>query len=78
MLKKFLWNSFLLDMLPEILEGVDEIRSFQVFCKKVFCQKGVLNNFRKFSEKRLYLSLFFNNVASWRPELYPKTLLKKT
>ena len=41
---------------------------------EVFCKKGVLVNFVKFTGKHLRLSLFFNNVAGLRPA----TLLKKT
>ena len=40
---------------------------------EVFCKKGVLRNFSKFTGKHLCQSLFFNKVASLRP----KTLLKK-
>ena len=39
----------------------------------VFCQKGVLENFSKFTGKHLHQSLFFNKVAGPRPA----TLLKK-
>ena len=40
---------------------------------EVFCKKGVLRNFAKFTGKRLCQSLFFNKVAGLRPA----TLLKK-
>ena len=40
---------------------------------EVFCKKGVLRNFAKFTGKRLYQSLFFKKVAGFRPI----TLLKK-
>ena len=33
----------------------------------MFCKKGDLENFAKFTEKHLYQSLFFNNVAGLRP-----------
>ena len=33
---------------------------------EVFCKKGVLRNFRKFTGKHLCQSLFFNNVAGLR------------
>ena len=33
-------------------------------CPEVFCKKGVLRNFTKFTGKHLCLSLFFNKVAS--------------
>ena len=40
---------------------------------EVFCKKGVLRNFAKFTGKHLCQSLFFNKVAGLRPA----TLLKK-
>ena len=40
---------------------------------EVFCKKGVLKNFTRFTGKYLYQSLFYNKVASLRPA----TLLKK-
>ena len=40
---------------------------------EVFCKKGVLRNFTKFSGKHLCQNLFFNKVAGLRPA----TLLKK-
>ena len=40
---------------------------------EVFCRKGVLRNFAKFTGKHLCHSLFFNKVAGLRPA----TLLKK-
>ena len=40
---------------------------------RVFCKKGVLRNCPKITRKHLWQSLFFNKVASLRPE----TLLKK-
>ena len=30
---------------------------------EVFCKKGVLRNFAKFTEKHMYQSFFFNKVA---------------
>ena len=52
----------------------------RISCPEVFCKKGVLSNFEKFTGKRLCqsllfnkVSLFFNKVAGHRPE----TLLKK-
>ena len=41
--------------------------------REVFCKKGVLENFTKFTEKHLCQSLLFNKVAGLRPA----TLLKK-
>ena len=40
---------------------------------EVFCKKGALRNFAKFTGKHLCQSLFFNKVAGLRPA----TLLKK-
>ena len=40
---------------------------------EVFCKKGVLRNFTKFTVKHMCQSLFFNKVAGLRPA----TLLKK-
>ena len=40
---------------------------------EVFCKKGVLRNFAKFTGKHLWRSLFFNKV----PGLTPATLLAK-
>ena len=34
---------------------------------EVFCRKGVLRNFAKFTGKQLCQSLFFNKVAGLRP-----------
>ena len=42
-------------------------------CSEVFCWKGVLRNFEKFTGKHLCYSLFFNKVAGLRVA----TLLKK-
>ena len=39
----------------------------------MFCKKGVLRNFAKFTRKHLRQSIFFNKVA----DLRPATLLKK-
>ena len=35
-------------------------------CPEVFCKKGVLSNFAKFTGKNLCQSLFFNKVAGLR------------
>ena len=40
---------------------------------EMFCKKGVLRNFAKFTGKHLRQSLFFNKVEGFRPA----TLLKK-
>ena len=41
-------------------------------CSKVFCKKGVLTNFTKFTRKQLWQSLFFNKVAGLILQLYEK------
>ena len=46
---------------------------FQKQPPEVFCEKGVLRNFAKFTGKRLCESLFFNKVTGLRPAI----LLKK-
>ena len=45
----------------------------------VFCKKGALRNFAKFTGKHLCQSLNFNKVAGWGLQLYkqPGTFLKK-
>ena len=40
---------------------------------EVFCKKGALRNFAKFTEKHLCRSLVFNKIAG----LSPATLLKR-
>ena len=51
--------------------------NFTKFCRnsrhEVFCKKGALGNFAKFTGKHLRQSLFFNKVAGLRPA----TLLKR-
>ena len=46
---------------------------FRSSLPEVFCRKGVLKNFAKFTEKHQCQSLFFNKVAGLRPA----TLLEK-
>ena len=41
--------------------------SFRSSRLEVFCKKGVLSNFAKFTGKRLCQSLFYNEVAGLRP-----------
>ena len=43
-----------------------EVPLFRSSCPEVFCKKGVLNNFAKFTGKHLCQSLFFNKVANLR------------
>ena len=38
----------------------------------MFCKKGVLRNFAKFTGKHLFQSLFFNKLAGLRPETFFK------
>ena len=42
---------------------------------EIFCKKGVLRNFAKFTRKHLCESLFFNNVAYLSLQLYLKKRL---
>ena len=42
---------------------------------EVFCKKGVLRNFEKFTGKHLCQSLLFNKVAGIRPVTLPKERL---
>ena len=42
---------------------------------EVFCKKGILKNFTKFTGKHLCQSLFFNKVAGLRPATLSKTRL---
>ena len=43
---------------------------------EVFCEKGVVRNFAKFTGKHLCQAFFFNKVAGLRPQL--ATLLKES
>ena len=44
-------------------------------CPEVFCKKGVLTNFTKFTGKHLCQSLFFNKVSDLRPAaLFKKSM----
>ena len=55
------------------LEKLGEHASSGSSRPEVFCKKGVLRNFTKFTGKHMCQSLFFNKVAGLRPA----TLLKK-
>ena len=46
-------------------KGLIQIRSIR---PEVFCKKGVLRNFAKFTGKHLRQSLFFNKVEGLRAE----------
>ena len=43
-------------------------------CPEVFCKKGVLRNFAKFTGKHLYQRLFFNKVAGLACNFIKKNL----
>ena len=66
-----LLHLFVLEPLLLIVLAFDEI--FRSSRPEVFCKKGVLRNFVKFTGKDLCQSLFFNKVAGLRPA----TLLKE-
>ena len=51
---------------------------FRSSCSKVFCKKGLLRNYVKFTGKHLYQSLFFNKVTGLKPATLSKQRLKKT
>ena len=51
----------------------DKLKPYRSSSLEVFCKKGVLRNFIKFTGKQLCQSLFFNKIAG----LSPATLLKK-
>ena len=42
----------------------------------MFCKQGIIKYFRKFSEKHLFQSLFFNKVAGLRPAALLKNRLR--
>ena len=45
---------------------------------KVFCTKGVLRNFSKFTGKYLCQGLFFNKIADLRPKISNNTFSYRT
>ena len=45
---------------------------------EVFCKKGVLRNFAKFTGKHLCQSLFFNKVTGLRPTTFSNEIFKNT
>ena len=72
----FIWKSFIDDKSSIKLSMITMITSMtnsRSSCPEVFCKKGVLTNFAKFTGKHLCQRLFFNKVAGLRPS----TLLKK-
>ena len=73
------------DFIEPVLQGsrpgaeagqkVEQSRAFKSSRPEVFCKKGVLKNFVKFTEKHLCWSLFFNKVTGLRTEsLFKKGL----
>ena len=60
-------------MLPFLFLEIKQKVNYRSIRSKVFCKKGVLRYFTKFTGKHLCQSLFFNEVAG----LSPATLLKK-
>ena len=46
--------------------------TFRSIRPELFCKKGVLRNFAKFTEKHLCQSLFFNKVAGLPPNMQSK------
>ena len=44
---------------------------------EVFCKKGVLRNFAKFTEKQLYQRPFFNKVAGLRRQNFMHIIEQK-
>ena len=49
------------------LEGCFKLLTIRSSCPEVFCKKGVLRYFAKFTGKHLHQSFFFNKVAGLRP-----------
>ena len=45
---------------------------FKSSCTEVFCKRGVLRDFAKFTEKQLCQSLFINKVTDQGWQLYSK------
>ena len=54
-------------------KGIFSVTLYRSSRPEVFCKKGVLENFAKFTGKQLSQSLFFNKVA----DLRPATVLKR-
>ena len=57
-----------------IAEKINSRRKYRGTHAEVFCNKGVLRNFAKFTGKHLCESLVFNKVAGLRPTLLKKRL----
>ena len=69
----FLCLTYSSSSLSDSDDGSESLLSHRKQPPGVFCRKGVLRNFTKFTGKHLCQSLFFDKVASLRPA----TLLKK-
>ena len=67
-----LWN-FPLGATDKYLDTKNVMPKYRSSRPEVFCRRGILRNFAKFTGKNLCQSLFFNKVA----DLRPATLLKK-
>ena len=67
----------LLICFPKVIQQIAVYDVFLIIdrssCPEVFCKKGFLESFTKFTGKHLCQSLFFNKDA----DLRPATLLKK-
>ena len=59
----------------EVIVYVYEVFKFQKQPLEVFCKKGVLRNFTKFTGKHQCKSLIFNKVTGLRPATLLKTRL---
>ena len=53
----------------------DKLKPYRSSRLEVFCKKGVLRNFTKFTGKRLCQSLIFNKVAGLMPGKFRKKRL---
>ena len=72
--------SWVLCWFKEWKVGFSEIQiqllNFRSSRPEVFCKKGVVRNFAKFTGKHLCQSLFFNKVAGLRPTTFPANFAK--
>ena len=57
------------------IEIWSDLKGFRSSHPEVFCKKGVLSNFAKFTGKHLCQSLFLNEVAGLRPRTSGRLLL---
>ena len=68
-----IYRYLILFLFPAKFESSNNSQGVRSSLPKLFCEKGVLKNFAKFTGKHVCQSLFFNEVA----DLRPATLLKK-